>query len=342
MFRSKSPFPLVVAIGLMLAIAYLVRPSGPVSAPIAQDEPQVTEEQISDMLGVIDSIASDESFFSMVLPDGGIEEIVVPESESVSQEEIGLIARINGVRDLATRRISAQSVQIEDEQNIYVTSPVAGSTVTSPLVVFGFGRVFEQTLDLRVKDEDGNIVREGYAKTAAQDVGKFGPFRFDIFLPVLDSTAFSLEVFQYSSRDGSEQDLVSVPLVLLNDKQTSFDVFFSSRSSLKSCDKVSASRRAVSNTAAVGRAALLELLAGPSDEERKNGVTTEIPSDVHLYSLAISNGEARADFSSSLAQLSVECEREKAFAQIAETLLQFSSVNRVVISADGTILATFD
>ncbi len=327
----------------MLAIAYVVRPSTEVHAPAEHtDKPAITEETITDMQGVIESVASDGAFFTLILPEGGMEEVIVPEEDPVSPDQIGLVATVSGVRDLATRRISADSVQIEQEQNIYVTSPKPGSVVTSPLVVAGFARVFEQTLSWRLLDKNGTVLREGIAMTQARDIGMYGPFRFDVFLPVFEGGDFTLEVFTYSPRDGSIQDLVSIPLSLLDQQTTSFHIFFPHNTDSNSCSAVFGAPRVVANTSATGRAALLELLAGPSVEEEREGYETALPANLTLNTLAITNGEARADFSAELADIANACEKEKALAQISQTLLQFDMISSVVISSEGEILGEFD
>ncbi len=89
---------------------------------------------------------------------------------------------------------------------------------------------------------------------------------------------------------------------------------------------------------APAEAALRELLEGPTREERDQGLTTEIPEGTRLEKLTINEGTARAAFSEELdkgvaGSMRVTTIRE----QIERTLLQFPTVERVVIEVDGRV-----
>ena len=271
----------------------------------------------------------------LVLPDGGAEDIILPKTEFPI--EIGSLLRVNGIRELSSRRITVETVAIQNDQNLVVTSPTEGSTVTSPLVVFGFGRVFEQTFNWRIKDESGKVVKQGIAMSNASDMGQFGPFRFEVFLPALISENFALEVFDYSAKDGSVQDLVFIPLKMLSDRTMSVDVFFPNTKdgSVTDCANVFPITRVISQTSAVGRAALLELLAGPTKEERAQGFFTSIPAEAGLKSLVISGGVATADFTVWMNQTGGSCRVSSIRSQIEHTLKQFPSVQEVIIKVEG-------
>ena len=84
------------------------------------------------------------------------------------------------------------------------------------------------------------------------------------------------------------------------------------------------------------RAALELLLAGVSEEEKSKGLSSAIPEGVTLQSIVIIGGVARADFDATLNEgvagsMTVLAIRE----QIEKTLLQFDSVNEVIISVNG-------
>jgi hypothetical protein len=97
-----------------------------------------------------------------------------------------------------------------DSGNTVVTTPLARASVTSPLTVSGRARAFENTVNIRLKNADGEILVETFA-TADGDLGRFGEFS-----AVLEFTATSgqgtLEAFQISAEDGSEQDRVVMPV----------------------------------------------------------------------------------------------------------------------------------
>jgi len=94
--------------------------------------------------------------------------------------------------------------------------------------------------------------------------------------------------------------------------------------------------REIPATLEVGRAAIEALLAGPTEAELAEGLTTAINDGVVLQDLVIADGVATADFSARLNEgvagsATVMAIRE----QIEQTLLQFETVNEVVISIDG-------
>ncbi len=80
--------------------------------------------------------------------------------------------------------------------------------------------------------------------------------------------------------------------------------------------------------------AVLELLEGPTVEEKEKGYSTAINEGVVLNYLSVSDGVAYVDFSEELdasGSAMVTMIRE----QIEKTLLQFEDVNEVVISIEG-------
>ncbi len=112
------------------------------------------------------------------------------------------------------------------------------------------------------------------------------------------------------------------------------------------CDAVYPVSRTVPETTAVGRAALTELLKGPTPAEAAAGVVTAINPGVKLQNLTIISGIAYADFSPALAAEvgrrpgasgpeGGACLVSAIRAQITETLKQFPTVKSVLISING-------
>jgi spore germination protein GerM len=103
-----------------------------------------------------------------------------------------------------------------------------------------------------------------------------------------------------------------------------------------SCNKVFPVERKVLKTQAVARAALLELLKGPTEAEKTEGFFTSINQGVKIQSLTIENGVAKVDFDEQLEfQVGGSCRVSAIRAEIRESLLQFPTVNSVIISIDG-------
>jgi len=103
-----------------------------------------------------------------------------------------------------------------------------------------------------------------------------------------------------------------------------------------SCDKVFPVPRKIPPTKAVGRAALLELLKGPTPPEKADGYYTNLNPGVTIQRLAIKDGVARVDFSEALQhRVAGSCRVIAIRSQITQTLKQFPTVKKVIISING-------
>lgn len=330
----KRLLPTIFAVLIVIGISCFAFPRQETPA-IPDLTPPPPSTKVENLFGSIDAVNEEEQVMQVLLPDGGLEEVIY--TNQITPAHLGLLAKVSGERDLSNRRITAQKIELIDSPNLFITSPERNATVTSPLIVFGFGRVFEQTFSWRLKDSAGAVVGNGYAMTSARDLGQFGPFRLEIFLPALADKSFTLEIFEASARDGSELDLVSVPLNLLSNDTTTFDIYFSNTQlgSLNDCSRVYPVERTVAKTSAVGRAALLELLAGPTPTETSQGYLTQIPAGTRLNSLSITSDTAAADFFFPIHSIAGSCRVVAISEQINQTLLQFPTVNYVDILENG-------
>ena len=96
--------------------------------------------------------------------------------------------------------------------NIEVLSPRTGDSVKSGFAVKGNARTFESNVAIRLSDSGGNILAETFTLANAPDAGQFGPFEKVLNFQNDDSSG-TLEVFQYSAKDGSEIDKVTIPVL---------------------------------------------------------------------------------------------------------------------------------
>jgi spore germination protein GerM len=104
------------------------------------------------------------------------------------------------------------------------------------------------------------------------------------------------------------------------------------------CQKVFSITRNVPATQAIGRAALEELLSGPTSDELNGGYYTSLNKGVKINSLTIENSVAMVDFDSALEKaVGGSCRVAAIRAQITQTLLQFPTVRSVIISVDGRV-----
>jgi len=98
--------------------------------------------------------------------------------------------------------------------NIEVLAPRDDDEVEAGFIVNGNARVFENTVNIRLLDSEGEILVETFSTANAPDIGQFGPFEIEIEYETEDSKG-TLEVFQISPKDGEEVDKVTIPLLFI-------------------------------------------------------------------------------------------------------------------------------
>ena len=220
---------------------------------------------------------------------------------------------------------------------VRVAAPEPGATITSPVTVAGEARTFEANVQIRVRDGDGAELAHTFTTALTPDMGVFGPFSAPVrYLEPGASRGF-VEVFESSAKDGSEINVIRIPVLFGAQEWTSVQVFFSPATVGNDCSETVAISRRIPRTEAIGRAALEELLAGPTDQERAGfGVTTTIPSGVTVRSFAIREGVAYADFDRTM-ETAGSCRVTAIRASVTRTLLQFPTVRSVLISVAGNV-----
>ena len=98
-----------------------------------------------------------------------------------------------------------------NEPTIWVTSPVNGQIVTSPVEISGSARVFEATVSFRIKDEQGNTLAQGFA-TASKGAPDRGDFKGQLDFKPIGTGKGQIEVFEVSMKDGSDRNKVIIPV----------------------------------------------------------------------------------------------------------------------------------
>jgi len=98
---------------------------------------------------------------------------------------------------------------------IEVESPVAGASITSPVVVSGTADVFEATVSIEVRDEMGRVVGSGFA-TAACGTGCRGDYETRVRFEVDHEQAGTIVAYQANPSDQGHRRLfpVTVPVTL--------------------------------------------------------------------------------------------------------------------------------
>jgi germination protein M len=93
--------------------------------------------------------------------------------------------------------------------------------------------------------------------------------------------------------------------------------------------------RVVAPTPRVGAAALEGLLAGPTEDERLEGIQTQVPDGTELLGLAINRGIATVDLTSEFESGGGSASMSMRLAQVVFTLTEFPTVKGVQFALDG-------
>lgn len=97
---------------------------------------------------------------------------------------------------------------------IVVDSPKANDAVESPFTVSGTADVFEGTVSIRIRDEDGNVLAETFT-TASCSTGCRGDYSRKVKFEVTEFTAAVIEVYSVSAETGEDMFTQKIPVILL-------------------------------------------------------------------------------------------------------------------------------
>ena len=218
---------------------------------------------------------------------------------------------------------------------IIVRAPTPRVPILSPVTITGDARTFEGNVQFRIRDGRGNILAETFTTALMPDVGKFGPFSRIVRYQKPAEDTGTIDVFEYSARDGTEVNLLTIPVQFSPQGFRKVQLFFTPVEPGITCDAVVSVIRTVPKGEDMIRAAVEELLEGPTTLDLvRDSVTTSIPVGEKIDILDIQEGIASVSFDPPIG-LNEGCRAEAIRAQITETLIVFSEVREVVI-VDGS------
>lgn len=234
---------------------------------------------------------------------------------------------------------------IENSTGLTITSPKANQEISSPLKISGSingqgWTAFEAqagTVDLL--DAGKKTIASGVLSTTSEWTTL--PTNFETSIAFSAAAGQGSLVFRNENPSGNPEmnKAFSLPVRIAANAATgrmNVNIFFSSNDNDSTCEKVLAVQREISKSAAPARAALEELLKGPSEQEKSKNFFTSINENVKIKRLSITNGVAEVDLSEELsANVGGSCRVSAIRAQITQTLKQFPTVREVVISIDG-------
>ena len=234
----------------------------------------------------------------------------------------------------------------ENNDLIRVSGLTAGDRVGSPLFFRGEARgfwFFEASFPVSVTDKAGTELGIGIAQAESEWMTEnFVPFSGTVTFNTNGATE-GFVVFNKDNPSGlpEHDDSLRIPVRFKESAGEKMTIKAYFGNSIKNpnaldCSLVYPVLREIPKRPDVGRAALLELLKGPTVEEKNEGFYTSVNPGVELEKLTITDGVGTAEFDSVLERaVGGSCRVMAIRAQIEETLKQFPTVEKVTISIDG-------
>jgi len=97
--------------------------------------------------------------------------------------------------------------------DLVVELPTYDALIRSPVTLKGKVRSFESGFAWRLKDARGKVLSSGSGTATGGEMGQLNPFSITVkFTPPTPPDPGTLEVFTTSAKDGSEENLVKVPV----------------------------------------------------------------------------------------------------------------------------------
>ncbi len=84
--------------------------------------------------------------------------------------------------------------------------------MSSPFIVEGEARVFENKLTVRLSNSLGTALIDQPVTARAKNLGEFGLFKVNMHYQFKNTKEGFVEVFNHSAKDGSIENLVQIPV----------------------------------------------------------------------------------------------------------------------------------
>lgn len=221
------------------------------------------------------------------------------------------------------------------DANLIVETPVEQASVSGPFDVTGRAKG-NATVGVEFQGKDGTVIWRGEATMPATD--EYGRFSLTVPADPALTGAYDVVVTR-TDLVAARSDTLRREVVFGIPDAVTVQVFLERQDEAGqgNCDQVVGVNRLVSSRDSIYRAALAELLKGPTDDERTAGLVSSLPSGITVKSVAAdAQGTVTADFSAALDKhVAGSCRVMAIRTQIERTLRQFPEVRGVVIAVDG-------
>jgi hypothetical protein len=210
---------------------------------------------------------------------------------------------------------------------IYIDSVVP----TNPLVVFGRARTFENTVQLRARDSNGNIISTEHV-TSVGEAGHHNPYIGQLWIARDPGPRLTVEAFEYSAADGTVRSLTG-KVVPYDGGRTRVTLDLPVGND---CVETRAFTRVVPKSVGVARLLVEALIAGPDAAEKAAGAVSPFPQGSDVTSVGLRDGVLTVDFNERLRNVGGSCAATAIRQSVTRTLARLPTVKRVVISAAGS------
>lgn len=206
----------------------------------------------------------------------------------------------------------------------------------------GRGRAFENTIGVKVEDEQGFVVYSGSTMTNAKDMSQFGDFSADLVLDYFPQTDnIKVTCFIASPKDGSITASESQTIAYSVPYKT-VKVYFSNiklNPEAMDCGKVfPVDRRISASDSNPAVSSLRFLMLGPSKSEKDDGYLAVTPSNLTINYIKTEGKKVKVDFGNEMfAAGGGSCRVTAIRAEITSTVQQFFEGYEVIISAEGNV-----
>jgi hypothetical protein len=202
---------------------------------------------------------------------------------------------------------------------------ITSVSTTNPVVIEGRARTFENNVILRLRDASGALIRETFT-TAAGEMGQHNPFRAEIYVTRDPEGAITVEALEYSARDGSARSLTSktIPYEV---EPIAPNLYFHDPEGTADCSAVFPVRRYIPKSVATARLLVEALIDDPF---------SPFPRGSRVKSVTLRDGVLTVDFNERLQNVGGSCAAQAIRAAVQTTLWQLRTVERVIITADGS------
>lgn len=225
-------------------------------------------------------------------------------------------------------------------EEIEVNSPGIDQNVGPVVILKGKAPFSFNSLSYRVYEDKGALLTEGALNLKKESSSEIGLFENEIRISNPKSDKGRIEIFKVQS-DTSVENKITIPVNFDPEQVQVVKVFFGRTDEMggnsNDCSLVFPVERFIWKTNAPARAAVEELLSGPTpSEEQSEGYFTSLNKGVSIKGIKIEKNIAYIEFDEQLEfQVGGSCRVSAIRSQIIQTLRQFENVKEVIISING-------